>query len=104
MADSDTVLPVLTDAATLEEMINVLDEHLHIEMEGEFQQRNLCQVLIRPASNRESIEQSCKTLEDAPTGNDVRYHLNKLQERKAVERDLNQALRSRVPGRGFVMY
>ena len=99
MADSDTVFPVLTDAATLEEMIDVLDEHLHIEMEGKFQERSLYQILIRPASNTESIEQSCKTLEDAPTGNDVRYHLNKLQELQAVERDLNQALRSRVPGR-----
>ncbi len=41
----------------------------------------------------------CKTLEQAPTGNGVRYHLNKLDNLEELEAGLNETLRARVPGR-----
>jgi len=70
-----------------------------IQMEGDFQPETLFEILVHAASNAESIEQTCKTLEDIPTSNDVRYHLNKLDNLVGVEEELNQALRSRTPGR-----
>ncbi len=91
--------PVLTDAAVLEDVVDVLLEHVPIEMEGEFQAETLFEILLRAASNTESIEQTCKTVENAPTGNDVRYHLNKPKELETREAELNAALRCRVPGR-----
>ena len=91
--------PVVVDAATLEEVTNVLQEHVPIEMEGDFQPETLFEILVHAASNAQSIEQTSKMLEDSPTGNDVRYHLNKLEDLEALEEQLNQALRSRVPGR-----
>lgn len=91
--------PVITDAATLKEVIDVLQEHVSIEMSGDFQPATLFEVLVHAASNAQSIEQTSKTLDDSPTGNDVRYHLNKLTDLEALEEQLNQALRSRVPGR-----
>lgn len=91
--------PVVTDAATLEEVIEVLQEHVPMEMEGDFQPETLFEILVHAASNAESIEQTSKTLDAAPTGNDVRYHLSKLENLEALEEQLNQALRSRVPGR-----
>jgi HPt (histidine-containing phosphotransfer) domain-containing protein len=94
-----SVTPVITDAATLEEVMDVLEEHVPIQMEGDFQPETLFEILIHAASNAESIEQTCKTLEDTPTSNDVRYHLNKLENMEELEDQLNQALRSRVPGR-----
>ena len=94
-----TCTPVLTDAAVLEDVVGVLLEHVPIEMEGEFQAETLFEILLRAASNTESIEQTCKTVENAPTGNDVRYHLNKPKELETREAELNAALRCRVPGR-----
>jgi len=91
--------PVVTDAATLEEVIDVLQKHVSIEMEGDFQPETLFEILVNAASNAQSIEQTSKTLDNSPTGNDVRYHLNKLEDLESLEKQLNQALRSRVPGR-----
>ncbi len=63
--------------------------------------RNTCPSRWRglPASNAESVEQTSKTLEDIPTSNDVRYRLNKLENLEGLEEQLNEALRSRTPGR-----
>jgi hypothetical protein len=94
-----SVTPVVTDTATLEEVIDVLQEHVPIQMEGDFQPETLFEILVHAASNAESIEQTSKTLNACPTGNDVRYHLNKLENLEELEEQLNQALRSRVPGR-----
>jgi putative transposase len=94
-----SVTPVITDAATLEEVMDVLQEHVPIQMEGDFQAETLFEILVHAASNAESIEQTCKTLEDIPTSNDVRYHLSKLENLEELEGQLNEALRSRVPGR-----
>ena len=91
--------PVVIDATTLEEVINVLQEHVPIEMEGDFQPATLFEILVHAASNAESIEQTSKTLDASPTGNDVRYHLSKLDDLEALEEQLNEALHSRVPGR-----
>ena len=52
-----TSAPVITDAATLEEVIDVLQEHLHIEMEGDFQQESLFEILVHAAPNAQSVEQ-----------------------------------------------
>ena len=93
-----SVTPVVTDAATLEEVIETLQEHIPMEMEGDFQPEMLFEILVHAASNAESIEQTSRTLDAAPTGNDVRYHLNKLEDLEMLEEQLNQALRSRVPG------
>jgi hypothetical protein len=77
----------------------VLREHLHIEMEGDFQQESLFEILVHAAPTAQSVEQTCKTLEHTPTGNDVRYHLNKLENLEALEGELNGTLGARVPGR-----
>ncbi len=69
--DTAISIPVVTDAATLEEVVEVLQEHVPIQMEGEFQPETLYELLVHAASNAESIEQSCKTLESVPTGNEM---------------------------------
>jgi len=94
-----SITPVITDAATLEEVMDVLQEHVPIQMEGDFQPETLFEILVHAASNAQSIEQTSKTLDACPTGNDVRYHLNKLEDPEELEEQLNQALRSRTPGR-----
>jgi hypothetical protein len=61
-----SITPVVTDAATLEDVMDVLQEHVPIQMEGDFQSETLFEILVHAASNAESIEQTCKTLEDTP--------------------------------------
>ena len=99
VCESATSNPVLTDATTLEEVLSVLQEQVAIEMEGDFQPESLFAVLLHAASHASSIEQTCQTLADAPTGNAVRYHLDKLDEVAGLEAQLNRALAARLPGR-----
>ena len=94
-----TSAPVITDAVPLEEVIDVLQAQLHIEMEGDFQQDTLFEILVHAVTKAQSVEQTCKTLEHAPTGNDVRYHLSKLADLEELEAELNETLGARVPGR-----
>lgn len=95
----DTCAPVLHDAETLEEVIDWVTEHLEIPMQGACDQKTLFEILVRAARQKESVEQTCNTLEDVPGGNDIRYPLEKLEEIEALEHDLNQALQSRIPPR-----
>jgi len=66
-----SVTPVFTDAATLEEVMDVLQEHMPIQMEGDFQPETLFEILVHAASNAQSIEQTSKTLDKSPTGSPV---------------------------------
>ena len=96
---SSVAEPVLTDVATLEEVLEVLQEHVPLEMEGEYQPQCLFEVLLHAASHAQSIEQSSKSLEGAPTGNAVRYHLDKQDDVESLKGQLNDALAARMPGR-----
>ena len=96
---AETSAAVLRDTETLEEVIDCLTEHLEIPMQGACDQKTLFEILVRAASQNESVEQTCTALEDVLGGNTVRYHLEKLKEIEALEHDLNEALQSRIPPR-----
>lgn len=89
---------VLTDEQALDEVIDCLLEHVSIDMQGECDEETVFTVLVRAASTSESIEYTAKTLEDAPDGATIRYHLEKRQEMSAMEEEVNEALQSRLPG------
>ena len=91
--------PVLTDATTLGEVLDVLQAQVSLEMAGDYQPQSLFEVLLHAASHASSLEQSSEVLKDAPSGNTVRYHLNKLDDVKKLEDQLNAALAARLPGR-----
>jgi putative transposase len=89
---------VLTDAQVLDEVIDCLLEHVSIAMQGDCDEETVFTVLVRAASTSESLEYTAKTLEDAPDGATIRYHLEKRQEMSAMEEEVNEALQSRLPG------
>ena len=89
--------PALTDEATLETALNCLLEHLPLEMEGGYTPRDLFAILLRAASRNDSIEHTSQRLEGVPSGNGIRYHLDKLDDIATVERQLNAAMQSRLP-------
>ena len=89
--------PVLTDSKTVNEVVNCLTEHIPIQTQGKCEQQNIFEILIRAASQRDSIENTAKVLKNVPTSNDIRYHLEKYTDINSLESDLNAALQSRLP-------
>jgi hypothetical protein len=67
-------------------------------MQGECDEETVFTVLVRAASTNESIEHTAKTLEDAPDGATIRYHLEKRQDMALMEEEVNRAMQSRLPG------
>ena len=92
-----TTAPVLTDSKTLSEVVGCLIEHIPIETQGQCEQQNIFEILIRAASQKDSIENTAKVLINVPTSNDIRYHLEKYQDLRSLESNLNTALQSRLP-------
>ena len=84
--------PVLTDSKTLNEVVNCLTENLPIQTQGECEQQNIFEILIRAATQRDSIENTTKVLKNVPTSNDIRYHLEKYSDLSSLEEALNKAL------------
>lgn len=89
---------VLTDDQTLETVLESLLEHGQIDTQGECAEETLYTILLRAASTCQTIEQTAETLEDAPDGGTIRYHLNKCTDMRAMETALNAALQARIPG------
>ncbi|MEH2127646.1 hypothetical protein [Nostoc sp.] len=89
--------PVLTDSKTLNEVVNCLTEHIPIQTQGKCEQQNIFEILIRAATQRDSVENTTKVLKNVPTSNDIRYHLEKYSDLNSLELDLNAALQSRLP-------
>ncbi len=89
--------PALTDEATLEVALDCLLEHLSLDMEGGYTLQDLFEILLRAASRSDSIEHTTQRLEGVPSGNGIRYHLDKLDDITTLESQLNAALQSRIP-------
>ena len=87
----------LTDSETLDEVIKCLVENFSIETQGVCDQQTLFEILIKAASSGDSIENTAKLLKNVPTANDIRYHLNKINNFDELETQINQALKSRIP-------
>jgi len=88
---------VLTDSETLDEVIQCLVENFSIETQGACDQQTLFEILVKAASTGDSIENTAKLLKNIPTANDIRYHLNKINNFEELEAQINQALKSRIP-------
>ncbi|BBD70516.1 transposase, IS4 (plasmid) [Nostoc commune HK-02] len=51
----------------------------------------------KAASSGDRIENTAKTWKKVPSGNDIRYHLDKIDNFEDLEIQINQALKSRIP-------
>ncbi len=60
---------------------------LKIELETYFRSSFLCSFILN----------WYKLLKNVPTANDIRYHLNKINNFEELEIQINQALKSRIP-------
>ena len=87
----------LSSQETLEDTINCLSEHIFLKTEGAFDVKSLFQILVRAASKGDTIEQTAQELKNVPSSNNIRYHLNKVSDFHQIEKELNSALKSRIP-------
>ncbi len=90
-------VPVLTDKETLEEVVDCLSQHISIETKGAFNQTDLFNILVRAASQKDTIENTASTLERVTGGNNIRYHLSKINDFEQLETELNLALVNQIP-------
>jgi hypothetical protein len=82
-------MPVLTDSKTLNEVVNCLTENIPIQTQGKCEQQNIFEILIRAATQRDSIENTSKVLKNVPTSNDIRYHLDKYSDLASLDSSKN---------------
>ena len=66
--------PVLTDSKTLEEVVNSLTEHIPIQTQVKCDQQNIFEILIRAATQKDSIENTSKVLKNVPTDEKLMPH------------------------------
>jgi Transposase DDE domain len=92
-----STIPALTDEGVLATALDCLQSHLFIDMQGACSLQTLFTVLLRAASRADSIEHTTQRLSGVPTGNDIRYHLDKLDDMNSLETQLNAALQHRLP-------
>ena len=71
-------------------------EHINIKTQGAVTQEDLFKIIVRAASKGDSIENTSKTLIDVPSGKNIRYHLDKINNFEELEYNLNLALQSRL--------
>jgi len=94
-----STLPVLTDEGVLASALDCLQNHVPIDMHGVCSLQTLFMVLLRAASRADSIEHTAQRLSGVPTGNDIRYHLDKLDDMDSLEAQLNAALHHQLPSK-----
>jgi hypothetical protein len=91
--------PALTDEGVLASTLDCLQTHISIEMEGACSLKTVFMVVLRAASRADSIEHIAQRLSGVPTGNDIRYHLDKLDDMDSLETQLNAALQHQLPAK-----
>jgi hypothetical protein len=92
-----STIPALTDEGVLATALDCLQSHLSIDMQGVCSLQTLFTVLLRAASRADSIEHTTQRLSGVPTGNGIRYHLDKLDDMDSLETQLNAALQHQLP-------
>jgi hypothetical protein len=92
-----STIPALNDEGVLATALDCLESHVFIDMQGACSLQTLFTVLLRAASRTDSIEHTTQRLSGVPTGNDIRYHLDKLDDMDSLETQLNAALQHRFP-------
>ncbi|MEH1947327.1 MAG: hypothetical protein V7K77_10270 [Nostoc sp.] len=66
-------------------VLDCLSENIYIETQGACDQKTLFEILVKAASNGDSIENTTKVLNSSLCGSDIRYHLDKINNFEQLE-------------------
>ncbi len=89
----------MTDEQTLKEVVDCLKENISIKTKSDCQQTDLFNILVGAASQADTIENTADSLKNSWSGRNVRYHLSKIENFTELEKEINQALISKLPRR-----
>lgn len=70
---------------------------LNVKTQRKCEQKNIFEILIRAATQRDSIENTRKILKNVPTSKNIHYHLEKYEDLPSLESDLDKVLQKRLP-------
>ncbi|MCP4156692.1 MAG: transposase [bacterium] len=89
--------PVMNDDRTLRITGEILTENIPFAPFGRQAAETIFDIMLRAAAGADSIENTCKTLQDAPSGKTVRTHLEQYGSVTDMEVHMNRALQARLP-------
>jgi hypothetical protein len=87
----------LTDEETLTEAVDCLAKHIPLNAKGACNPKTLFQILLRAAATHDTIENTVKQLQGTTSSNNIRYHLAKLNNFTELEKQINLALKNKIP-------
>lgn len=98
---STSVSPALTltDEATLDAALEHVLATIPLDTQGIYSPQTIYSVLLWAASRHDTIEHTCHILEGVPSSNDIRFHLNKLDNMALLEEQVNEGLQGSLPER-----
>ncbi|MDM8543786.1 hypothetical protein QUF90_22145 [Desulfococcaceae bacterium HSG9] len=85
---------VLSDGRTLRITRDILTENIPFAPSGRQDAEMIFDIMLRAAAGADSIENTCKTLQDAPSGKTVRTRLEQYRSVTDMEVHLNRALQA----------
>ena len=91
--------PVMNDDRTLRITGEILTENIPFAPFGRQAAETIFDIMLRAAAGADSIENTCKTLQDAPSGKTVRTHLEQYGSVTETEVYVNHALQAQLPPR-----
>ncbi len=91
--------PVINDDRTLQITGDILTENIPFAPSGRQAAETVFDIILRAAAESDSIENTCKTLRDAPGGKTVRTCLEQYGSVTETEVYINHALQAQPPPR-----
>jgi len=91
--------PALTDETALEEVTACLKKNIPLETQGACDQKTVFEILTRAAAAGDSVENTCRTMQDVPCGANIHYHQEKYNDMNELENKINKAIQERLPPR-----
>ncbi|MCP4146424.1 MAG: ISH3 family transposase, partial [bacterium] len=91
--------PVLNDDRTLRITGDIMAENIPFAYSGKQEAETVFDILLRAAAGADSIENTCKTLQDAPSGKTIRTCLVQYDSVTDTEEYINRTLQAQLPPR-----
>ncbi len=91
--------PALTDELVLEEVTACLEKNIPMQTQGTCDQKTVFEILTRAACTGDSIENTCRMMQDVPCGANIHYHMEKYNDINELEIKINRAMQMRPPPR-----
>ncbi|MDM8556676.1 hypothetical protein QUF75_18275 [Desulfococcaceae bacterium HSG7] len=91
--------PALTDELVLEEVTACLEKNIRMQTQGACDWKTVFEILTGAACTGDSIENTCRMMQDVPCGANIHYHMEKYNDINELEERINRAIQMRLSPR-----